>query len=230
MAGFRFRSSSQKPHETAGSVFPIFPWSSHAARRGSMKLTQKVADTLSLPRGRGEIIAFDDTLPGFGLRIRSTGGRSWIYQYKVGPRHRRVTLGNASAIKLEQARANASKLHAQVRLGHDVAAERDDRRAKVAETFGATVALYLPRQQGRVRAAKLCRDRALSDSLSEAASRHAVVHDRPQGHSNRTHENRRRARPSVRQPGAYLFVRPLCVVHAAGPDRRQSDPRHRAAG
>jgi integrase len=116
-----------------------------------MKLTQKVADGLALPPGKSEIIAFDDALPGFGLRVRETGGRSWIYQYKVGPRHRRVTLGNASAVKLEQARANAAKLHAQVRLGHDVAAERNERRAKVAETFGATVDLYLPRQQGRVR-------------------------------------------------------------------------------
>jgi integrase len=116
-----------------------------------MKLTQRVIETLSLPVGRSEVIAFDDALPGFGLRVRATGGRTFIYQYKIGARHRRVTLGNATAIKLEQARANAAKLHAQVRLGHDVAAERDDRRAKVAETFGATVALYLPRQQARVR-------------------------------------------------------------------------------
>ena len=116
-----------------------------------MKLTQRVIETLSLPPGRSEVIAFDDTLPGFGLRVRATGGRTWVFQYKIGSRHRRVTLGNASAIKLEQARANAAKLHAQVRLGHDVAAERDERRARVAETFGATVALYLPRQQARVR-------------------------------------------------------------------------------
>jgi integrase len=116
-----------------------------------MKLTQRVIETLSLPPGRSEVIAFDDTLPGFGLRVRATGGRTWVFQYKIGSRHRRVTLGNASAIKLEQARANAAKLHARVRLGHDVAAERDERRAKVAETFGATVDLYLPRQQGRVR-------------------------------------------------------------------------------
>jgi integrase len=116
-----------------------------------MKLTQKIADALTLPAGRTEIIAFDDGLPGFGLRVRATGGRSWIYQYKVGPRQRRVTLGNAHAVKLEQARAIAANLHAQVRLGHDVAAERDARRAKVAETFGAAIAAYLPRLQARVR-------------------------------------------------------------------------------
>jgi integrase len=116
-----------------------------------VKLTQKVADSLTLPAGRSEIIAFDDTLPGFGLRLRETGGRSWIFQYKVGVRQRRVTLGNANGVKLEQARAAAAKLHAQVRLGHDVAAERDERRVRVAQTLGAALAIYLPRQRARVR-------------------------------------------------------------------------------
>ena len=80
-----------------------------------MRLTEKVADALSSPPGRSEVIAFDDALPGFGLRVRATGGRTWVYQYKIGSRHRRVTLGSASAIKLEQARASAAKLHARVR-------------------------------------------------------------------------------------------------------------------
>src|SRR5262245_40143636 len=105
-----------------------------------MKITQRVADSLTLPAGRTEIIVFDDALPGFGLRLRLTGGRSWIYQYKVGARQRRVTLGNACAVRADPARAIASKLHAQVRLGHDVAAERDARRANVTETFGVALA------------------------------------------------------------------------------------------
>jgi integrase len=60
-------------------------------------------------------------------------------------------LGNARAIRLEQARGTATKLHAQVRLGHDVAAERDERRRAVTQTFGAALAVYLPRQKVRVR-------------------------------------------------------------------------------
>jgi integrase len=116
-----------------------------------MKLTQKVVDTLTLPARQSEVIVFDTTVPGFGLRLRVTGGRSFIFQYKIGSQQRRVTLGNAGAIKLEQARATASKLHAQVRLGHDVAAERSERRAHAVETFGAVLAIYLPRQKARVR-------------------------------------------------------------------------------
>jgi hypothetical protein len=119
-----------------------------------MRLTQRVVETLALPVGRTEVIVFDDTLPGLGLRLRVTGGRAFIFQYKIGSQQRRVTLGNACAIKLEQARATASKLHAQVRLGHDVAAERSERRARAAETFGAVLAMYLPRQKaGYVHAA-----------------------------------------------------------------------------
>jgi integrase len=116
-----------------------------------MKLTQKVVDTLTLPARRTEVIVFDATVPGLGLRLRVTGGRSFIFQYKIGSQQRRVTLGNAGAIKLDQARATASKLHAQVRLGHDVAAERSERRARAVETFGAVLAIYLPRQNARVR-------------------------------------------------------------------------------
>jgi integrase len=97
------------------------------------------------------MIVFDDTLPGLGLRLRATGGRSFVFQFKIGTQQRRMTLGNASAIKLEQARATASKLHAYVRLGHDVAAERNERRAQITDTFGATLARYLPRQKARVR-------------------------------------------------------------------------------
>jgi integrase len=116
-----------------------------------MKLTQKTCNALTLPRGQNEVIVFDDALPGLGLRVRVTGGRSWVYQYKVGARHRRMTLGNANAIRLEQAREIASKLHAQVRLGFDPAADRDKRRSAVFETFGSALHIYLPRQKARVR-------------------------------------------------------------------------------
>jgi integrase len=116
-----------------------------------MKLTQRAVDTLTLPAARSEMIAFDDDLPGLGLRLRTAGGRTWVYQYKLGAKQRRITLGNASAIRLDHARATASKLHAQVRLGFDPAAERAERRIAAAETLEAALRLYLPRQKTRVR-------------------------------------------------------------------------------
>jgi hypothetical protein len=43
-------------------------------------------------------IEFDDSMPGFGLRVRNGGKRkhrTYILQYKIGPKQRRMTLGNA---------------------------------------------------------------------------------------------------------------------------------------
>ena len=62
-----------------------------------MRLTQANVATLTLPEGKAEAIIFDDDLPGFGLRMRSSGARTWIFQFKIGSQHRRITLGNATA-------------------------------------------------------------------------------------------------------------------------------------
>lgn len=58
-----------------------------------MKLTEKAVASLALPDGVADRIWFDDDLPGFGLRIRSGGKRTWIVQYKQGGKQRRMTLG-----------------------------------------------------------------------------------------------------------------------------------------
>ena len=116
-----------------------------------MKLTQKTIATLALPEGKTETIVFDEDLPGFGLRIRAGGTRSWIFQYKIGCQHRRVTLGNATALSPARAREMATEMHAMVRLGRDPAGEKTEGRARAAETMGAVIALYLTYQSGHLR-------------------------------------------------------------------------------
>ena len=49
-----------------------------------MKLTQKTVAALALLDGKSEAIFFDDDLPGFGVRIRVGGARTWVFQYKLG--------------------------------------------------------------------------------------------------------------------------------------------------
>jgi len=73
-----------------------------------MKLTQRTVDTLDLPKGKSEAIIFDEDLPGFGLRMRAGGKRSWVYQFKIGNQHRRMTLGSATALSPAKARETAS--------------------------------------------------------------------------------------------------------------------------
>jgi hypothetical protein len=44
----------------------------------------------ALPPGKNEAIIFDEDMPGFGLRLRKAGARTWVYQYWMGERSRRL--------------------------------------------------------------------------------------------------------------------------------------------
>jgi hypothetical protein len=59
-----------------------------------MRLDDKGIEKLELPAGKSELIVFDDKLPGFGLRLRKGGKRTWIVQYRVGTQQRRKAIGN----------------------------------------------------------------------------------------------------------------------------------------
>jgi integrase len=116
-----------------------------------MKLTTATLRSLALPAGLRERTYFDETLPGFGIRLRAGGGRSWVVQYKLGSKHRRMTLGSIAALELGKARASAKDLLAKVRLGRDPAGERLAQREKMSETFSALMPPYLMRQRSRLK-------------------------------------------------------------------------------
>jgi hypothetical protein len=116
-----------------------------------MKLIQKTVAALELPKGKSEAIFFDDDLPGFGLRIRVGGARAWVYQFKIGERNRRLTLGSAAAVTPARARESANEIHAQVRLGRDPSAEKVEGRARAAETMAASLKNYLGFQRGHLK-------------------------------------------------------------------------------
>jgi Arm DNA-binding domain/Phage integrase family len=108
-----------------------------------MKLTAASLANLKLESGDKDRIWFDDDVPGFGLRVRDTGSRSWIYQYKIKWKTRRLVLGQATAIKPARAREIAAELHAKVRLGGDPAAEKRAQIERSSLTFGALAQQYL---------------------------------------------------------------------------------------
>jgi integrase len=116
-----------------------------------VKLTQANVDRLKLPAGKSETIEFDDDCPGFGIRIRASGGRSWIFQYRQGDKQRRVTFGAVGAMTAPAARAQATKFHAEVRLGRDPQAEKAEHQAHLGETFQAVAVTYLERQRAALR-------------------------------------------------------------------------------
>jgi integrase len=107
-----------------------------------MRLTNEAISTLTVPPGKAEIIAFDDSLPGFGIRIRKGGSRRYIFQYKTGGINRRVTFKETDA---RRARKAAEKLAARVTLGGDPALEKQDVRNAAGDTFQRCMGEYLAR-------------------------------------------------------------------------------------
>src|SRR5215467_10331922 len=120
-----------------------------------MKLTETTIAAITLAGTQGETIAFDDDIPGFGLRLRAGGSRTFVFQYKIGAQHRRMTLGKYPALKATDARKSAAKLYAEVRLGNDPAGAKAEKQTRAAETFGSVVKNYLLRRQGTIRASSL---------------------------------------------------------------------------
>jgi integrase len=116
-----------------------------------MNLTQATVARLKLPDGKDDAIYFDDRVPGFGLRLRRAGSRTWVYQYKMGPVLRRMVLGRETAMKPEAARKIAEKHHAAVKEGRDPAAEKAVRTAQAANTIESLIRDYLEFQQSRLR-------------------------------------------------------------------------------
>jgi integrase len=109
----------------------------------AMGLTVKDAEGLKIKPGKAERVVFDDKVSGFGLRIREGGSRTWIYQYRIGKKQRRMVLGSAKSVPLGLARENAGKLEAKVKLGGDPAMDKATARREADNTFGVLVDQYL---------------------------------------------------------------------------------------
>jgi integrase len=111
-----------------------------------MKLaTTKKVEGIQLPKGKTDHIEFDDDIPGFGLRIREGGSRTWIFQYRIGPKQRRMVLGSAKSahLNLAEMRKTASRLHGRVVLGQDPAMDKEAARIEAGNTVGALIDQYL---------------------------------------------------------------------------------------
>ncbi len=89
----------------------------------TMNLTDRTARAERLPAGKTDAIVFDDKLPGFGLRIRAGGKKTWIAQYRFGTAQRRLNIGSIEEVKAAKARQSAADIFAKVRLGQDPQAE-----------------------------------------------------------------------------------------------------------
>jgi integrase len=115
-----------------------------------MKLTPRVVAGLAKEKIAQERIVWDDELSGLGLRMRPGGSRNWVYQYKLGTKQRRITLGALSAVGLVKARQTAGDLHAKVRLGQDPAVTKAQTKEQASETFDVVAKRFLAHKEARV--------------------------------------------------------------------------------
>jgi integrase len=116
-----------------------------------MRLTDKTIAALALPKGKAEAIFYDDDLPGFGYRLRAGGSARWVYTYKIGTQHRRITLGSTTTLSASRARQTAAALQAKVRLGADPAAAKAEGRVHAGETVNAALHTYLAHQRTHIK-------------------------------------------------------------------------------
>ena len=133
-----------------------------------MKLTAATVRTLALPAGVTDKIFFDDELPRFGVRMRAGGSRTWIVQYGIGGKERKLPLGPVSALDPSKARALAKDVLARVRLGEDPLALKHEAAARASETLGAQLPRYLAFKRASLRPRSYAQ-----------VERHLTVHAKP---------------------------------------------------
>ena len=70
-----------------------------------MRLTEKAVGRLTA--SAKETVVWDDAMPGFGVRVKPAGGKSYVVQYRHGTVSKRMTIGSCTLFKLEAARERA---------------------------------------------------------------------------------------------------------------------------
>ena len=104
-------------------------------------LTKRVVDAAA-PARTTDVLLWDEEVPGFGLRVKPNGLKSYVLQYRnaVG-RSRRLTIGKHGVLTAEGARNEARRQRARVAEGFDPATARQQ--ARQAENFEAFAQRYL---------------------------------------------------------------------------------------
>lgn len=85
------------------------------------KLTKRLIDALK-PESDDRVI-WDDEVPGFGVRLRPSGRKSFIVKCRCRGRQIKITIGIHGTYTVEQARAHARRIIMEAKAGRDPSAE-----------------------------------------------------------------------------------------------------------
>ncbi len=103
--------------------------------------------TAVCPPGKGKIDYYDNSITGFILEARGSGGMTYHLRYRdAHGKQRQHKIGDAKSISFDKARTAAEKLRSRVVLGEDPAEEKKILRTipTIAELYADT---YLPHLQ-----------------------------------------------------------------------------------
>jgi integrase len=110
----------------------------------AQRITKRTVDALH--SNGSEFMLWDDTVSGFGVRVRPTGAKSYVVVYRAGAGRgapvRRYTIAAVGKITPERARARAKVILGSVAHGHDPANQKTAERgtptiAELADRFMA---------------------------------------------------------------------------------------------
>ena len=104
-------------------------------------LSKKFIDSLKSPE-TGDVAIWDDTLSGFGIRVKPSGRKTFIVQYRNAQgRSRRLTVGVYGRLTPDEARKEARQYLAAADRGEDPAEQRT--LAKEVITFAGLSKRYM---------------------------------------------------------------------------------------
>src|SRR5688572_110598 len=94
-----------------------------------MPRISKTAVDGAKPDPNRDVILWDNRVAGFGLRIKPSGAKSYILQYRnAGGRSRRFTICRVGEKTPDEVRGAAERLKGKIREGADPASERTAQR------------------------------------------------------------------------------------------------------
>src|SRR3954453_21790132 len=120
-----------------------------------IRLTKTAIDALPTPTS--EQVHWDETLPGFGVKVTPAGRKVFIVLYRTsgaGSRLRKYTIGPYGRVTLHVARNEARRILAARTEGRDPASEkREARRRLVADRVDDLVEAFIKQHVSKRRSA-----------------------------------------------------------------------------